>query len=368
MLKLGALEIDFPIVQAALSGYSDLAMRRVARMHGARYALAEVILDQTLLTRGKKQRAWSHVPADDHPVGAQLLGAEPMQFAAAAERLVEAGYDCVDMNFGCPVRKVLGRGRGGFLLSEPSRALTIVRAVLDAVDGRRPVTVKMRRGLDESAASTRNFFEILDGALSVGVAAVTVHARTVQQRYDGPSDWSFLARVKRHVGSATVLGSGDLFSAADCLRMMTETGVDGVTVARGAIGNPWIFRDARALCAGRPLPEPPGVVEQGQTLRRHFEWSCALHGPERAGRLLRKFGIRYSRLHPCPQPVRDAFIAASTPEDWCNVLERWYDPRRCWPAPVRPTGPGDLVTAGTRPFRCAMGRRNRHDEGEVLPQ
>jgi len=348
MLKLGSLEIGFPVVQAALSGYSDLAMRRVARMHGAAYTLAEVVLDKTLLTRGKKQKAWTRIPPDDHPVGGQLLGADPEQLATAADLLVQAGYDCVDINFGCPVRKVLGRHRGGFLLGTPTRALQIVRAVLEAVGGRRPVTVKMRRGMDESAESERDFFRILDGAFEAGVSAVTVHARTVRQRYEGRSDWGFLAKVKRYVGSATLLGSGDLFSAEDCTRMMADTGVDGVTVARGAIGNPWIFSDARALLAGRPLPPPPTVAEQGRTLAAHFAWSCELHGLRRAGRIMRKFGIKYSELHPCARQVREAFIGVRTPEDWQRVLEQWYDPSQPWPPSSRRTGPGDLVAAGAR--------------------
>ena len=142
-----------------------------------------------------------------------------------------------------------------------------------------PVTVKMRRGIDDTAESRDKFFAILDGAFQSGVAAVTVHARTVRQRYVGPSQWAFLAEVKRHAGSRTMLGSGDLFSAAACLEMMRQTGVDGVTVARGAIGNPWIFQQARELAAGRAAASAahaaraagchPGALSAGRrTLRR----------------------------------------------------------------------------------------------------
>lgn len=346
MLKLGPVEIPVPFVQAALSGYSDLPMRRAARRHGAVYTLNEVVLDQTVLTRGKKQKLITRVAPDDHPVGGQLMGAQPDEFARAADLMVAAGYDVIDINFGCPVRKVLGRCRGGFLLSQPAAALEIVRAVCAAVGGRRPVTVKMRRGMDDSPESEANFFEILDGAFDLGIAGVTVHGRTVQQRYVGPSRWAFLARVKRHVGNRVVLGSGDLFTAEDCLRMMAETGVDGVTIARGCIGNPWIFNECRELAAGRPLPPPPSVPEQAETLRRHFAWSGEVHGPLLAGRLMRKFGIKYSELHPAGRDVRDAFIRVKNEEDWQRVLDAWYDPARDWPPGVRKTGPGDLVAAG----------------------
>ena len=292
MLAIGPLEIGLPVVQAALSTYSDLAMRRVARLCGAEYTFNEVVLDKLVLTRGRKQRFITRLTPDDHPVGGQLMGAEPGTFAAAAEAMVEAGYDCVDINFGCPVRKVLGRCRGGFLLSQPALALDIVRAVCLAVGDRRPVTLKLRRGMDDSPESERAFFAILDGAFALGIAAVTVHGRTVAQRYVGPSDWDFLARVKRHVGDRVVLGSGDLYSAADCVRMMAETGVDGVTAARGCIGNPWLFGEARELLAGRMLPEPPSVPEQGRVIRRHFDWAVELYGEKKAAQVMRKFGIK----------------------------------------------------------------------------
>ena len=255
MLTIGPLKIHTPVIQAALSGFSDRPMRAVARRYGAEFAMAEVVLDELVVLKGKLRTRLFEIAEDDHPMGGQLMGSRPEQFAEAANDLVEAGYDSVDLNFGCPVRKVLGRCRGGFLLSEPENALAIVKAVIGSVGGRRPVTLKMRRGFDDSAESERNFFLILDGAFELGVAAVTVHGRTVKQRYVGPSNWNFLARLKRHAGSHTILGSGDLFTSAAVRRMMDETGVDGVTVARGAIGNPFIFRECRALLNGAPIQQ-----------------------------------------------------------------------------------------------------------------
>src|SRR5215469_2900772 len=240
-LRIGQIDIGFPVVQAALSGYSDMAMRVVARRLGASYSLCEVMLDRLVLEGGKKaRRKWACLADEEHPVGGQLMGSDPAQFGPAAAELAAAGFDVIDINFGCPVKKVLGRCRGGFLLSQPATALEIVSRVRDAVPSEKPVTVKMRRGLDDSQASRDHFFTIFDGAFERGVAAITVHGRTVEQRYIGPSRWEFLTEVKRHAGPRTVLGSGDLFTPHDCLRMIAETGVDGVTVARGAIGNPWI--------------------------------------------------------------------------------------------------------------------------------
>ncbi|UCG32762.1 MAG: tRNA-dihydrouridine synthase [Phycisphaerales bacterium] len=348
MLKIGAVQLDAPVVQAALSGYSDLAMRRMARRHGAAFALNEVVLDKLVLTPGKGRRGIFNVPEDDHPVGGQIMGAEPEQFARAADLMVSGGYDTIDINFGCPVRKVLGRRRGGFLLSRPDTALEMVKRVVEMVAGRVPVSIKMRRGMDDSYESERGFFRILDGTIGLGIAAVTVHGRTVRQRYVGPSDWSFLARVKRHVGELTILGSGDLFCAEDAVRMMRETGVDGVSLARGCIGNPWIFNETRALLAGKPVPPPPSVAEQGRTILEHYELADRLYGDKKTPRVMRKFGIRYARLHPCYVQVRDAFVKASSCEEWHEVIRRWYDPERGWPPVTRRTSRPDLIAAGAR--------------------
>lgn len=346
MLEIGDLQIGLPAVAAALSGFSDRPMRIVARRYGAEFAMAEVVLDEIVLVHGKLRERIFRIGEDDHPIGGQLMGSRPEQFGEAAADLVDAGYDLVDINFGCPVKKVLGRCRGGYLLSDPQTALGIVQSVVDAVDGRRPVTLKMRRGFDDSAESERHFFTILDGALALGAAAITVHGRTVKQRYVGPSNWDFLRRVKRHVGSRTILGSGDLFTAGAVIRMMNETGVDGVTVARGAIGNPFIFRECRALMEGRSIV-PPSVAEQREAMALHLRELLELHNPVRAGAIFRKFGIAYADLHPFRAEVRQAFINTRTLADIHSVIATWYDDRREWPAVLPRESITDLIAAGS---------------------
>lgn len=337
VLRIGNLHVGFPVVQAALSGYSDLAMRLISRRLGASYALCEVVLDRMVLQAGKRLRRHIRLHDEDHPVAAQLMGSDPAEFAAAASELAAAGFDVIDINFGCPVKKVLGRCRGGWHLGQPDVALEIVSRVRDAVPPHVPVTLKMRRGLDDSAASRERFFAILDGAWRRGIAAVTVHGRSVVQRYEGLSNWAFLAEVKRAAGTRTVLGSGDLFTAQACFDMIRTTGVDGVTVARGAIGNPWIFAQARALAAGEPLPPPPSVHAQREVLREHFCLAESLYGPELCGRQMRKFGIKYARLHPRYHEVRAAFVSVKRPADWHAVLQAHYaeDLPGCYP----PAGP-----------------------------
>jgi tRNA-dihydrouridine synthase B len=217
----------------------------------------------------------------------------------------------------------LGRCRGGFLLSDPPTALEIVARTCDALPPRIPLTVKMRRGMDDSPESRDNFFAIFDGAFARGAAAVAVHGRTVRQRYEGSNSRDFLKEVKRHAGPRTVLGSGDLFTPRDCLDMLVETGLDGVAVARGAIGNPWIFERVRALAAGVELP-PPGLHRQREVIAEPYRLSESLYGPVHACRVMRKFGIKYARLHPQFRAVRDAFVAVKRPADWQAALALWY--------------------------------------------
>ena len=325
-LRLGSIELDFPVVQAALSGYSDWPMRVIARRMGASYTLCEVMLDKFLIELKDRHRTrrFLWVSDDEHPVGGQLMGANPEDFGPAALKLVEAGFDVIDINFGCPVKKVLGRCRGGFLLSTPSTALEIVSRVRDAVPPHIPVTVKMRRALNDEAESRDNFYEIFDGAYTRGAAAITVHGRTVEQRYNGPSNWDIVREIKQHAGDRVVLGSGDLFTAEACLDMMRVTGVDGVTAARGAIGNPWIFREARALAAGLPLPEPPTLHEQRDMLREHFRLAMEVYDEKKTSIMLRKFGIKYSDLHPNSLEVREDFVRVSSLAEWETTLTKWY--------------------------------------------
>lgn len=334
------------MMQAALAGYSDAPMRLLAREYGCPFAINEVVLGKFVAQGGKKMRKMLAIPDNDRPVGCQIMGSSPDEFATAADELVSLGYDLIDINFGCPVKKVLGRSRGGFLLSTPDRACEILRRVYESVQGRVPITVKMRRGMDSSPESERNFFSILEAAFEIGLAAVTVHGRTVEQRYAGPSDWGFLSRVKRHVGNGTIIGSGDLFTAEDAKRMMDTTGVDGVSLARGAIGNPFIYRELRALLAGAPLPPPPSLQEQRAAIERQFELMTDFHGERIARRLFRKYGVRYSELHPCHDEVKMAFVQVRHASDWHGMLDRWYGADKEYPPIVRRPRPESLIAAG----------------------
>lgn len=321
---IGKVAIGMPAVQAALSGYSDLPMRTVAREHGAPYALNEVVLDELVLQKGKLQRRILAVPEHDHPVGGQLMGSRPETFGRAAREMVNAGYDVVDVNFGCPVNKVLGRRRGGWLLQDPETALAMVDAVLQAVAGDAPVTVKMRRGSDDSPAAETRFWTILEGAIARGITAATVHPRTVEQKYVGPSRWPFLATVKARVGAFPILGSGDLFSPFDVVAMLRDTGVDGVTVARGCIGNPFVFTQIADLLAGRPALRPTAAQVRA-ALQRHWQLAVPFYGDERrALPHVRMHAIKYGQYHRDAVWARERLVTMRGPEMFSPLVDEVF--------------------------------------------
>ena len=326
MLSFDHQQLPFPVIQAALSGYSDAPMRKISRECGAEFTLCEVFLDQFVVhvSQGKKSKFYLTLDETDHPTGAQLMGSDPDMLVSAAKRLVESGFDLIDLNFACPVKKVLGRCRGGYLMADPPRTLDIVERVRASIADNIPLTIKLRKGFDDTPQSEDRFFEILDGAFARGIAAATVHGRTVLQRYTGLSDWDFLGRAKRHAGNRVIIGSGDLFDAETIVRRMSETSVDGVALARGVIGNPWLFRQVRAALSGEPVPPPPTLAEQYAVILRHYELAETLYGAHRSATDMRKFGVYYAKRHPQETAVRDAFVRAKNRDDWLDVLQTWY--------------------------------------------
>ncbi len=333
MLQLGnskhQIHLDAPFYQAGLAGYSDAAMRMVARRHGCPYCITEAMLDQFLINGGKGLAA-AELGDDDHPIAGQLMGSHPDDIAAGAKVLLGLGYDVIDINLACPVKKIKRKARGGHLLSAPEEAVAILDAVAQAVGGDVPLTVKLRRAYDDTPQSEAAFRRVIEAAIAAGYSGATVHARTVQQKYLGPSSWPLLKRIVDDYGQTPGFllgGSGDIWCAADIFRMIEQTGVHWVSVARGCIGNPWVFRQARAMLAGVPAAEamaPPTIHAQRDVLREHFGLSVALHGEGQASRMMRKFGIKFSRHHPQSDAVKQAFIAVNALDQWHAVLDVFY--------------------------------------------
>ncbi len=367
---------DAPFYQAGLAGYSDAAMRLIARRHGCPLCVTEALLDRTLLSGGRGFAKadlgdlHDNVPGGeaDHPLVGQIMGSDPGEMAAAAVKMIEQGkrkpqeyrelaygrdevtkrrrdeeesdsvspslalsvssFQAIDINLACPVKKVSRKARGGHWLAEPDGAIDILKAVREALPEAIPCTLKIRRSYDDTPEMARNFMRIFDAAYDLGYAWATVHARTVQQKYVGPSRWDVLRDIVRERPGRVVLGSGDIWNVEDIFRMIGYTGVAGVSVARGCIGNPWIFRQARDLIAGGD-PRPPTIAEQREVLEEHFRLALRVNGhlrdPEfHTGRTMRKFAIRFATHHPQGDEVRKRFIAVKGLEDWRGVLGEWY--------------------------------------------
>ncbi len=319
--SIGPVEIELPATLASMAGYTDLAYRMICRDRGADYCATEMMLDKCLLAGPKLRNRLAAISPEDHPVGGQLIGNDPDLLVEAAQALCEIGFDVIDLNFACPVNKAIKRRRGGYLMSQPDRIIELTRAVVSSVD--RPVGLKLRRKYAEADGDDA-FYRIAEGAFNAGAAVIAVHGRSVEAKYTGMADWSFITEAKRRFSDQTILGSGDVHTPQAALDMLERTGVDGVLVARGALGNPWFFRQMRDLAAGRK-PYLPDLADQRQTLLKHFEGACELYGQRRGPKIMRKFGIRYARLHPCPRDVRMAFVAVKTPRDWHEVVDRLYE-------------------------------------------
>jgi len=353
-MRIAHIDLPLPFCQAGLAGYSDRAMRLVVRRRGCPYAVTEALLDITMLSGGKGLKRSIDINDEDHPIAGQIIGSEPDQMARAACLLRQAGYDVIDLNFACPVKKIRNKARGGHMLDDVPRAIAILKAVRDALPSQTPTTLKLRRGFDESAEAEDGFYRIFDSAWDNGYAAVCVHARTVDQKYIGPSDRSFLKSLKARYPDRIILGSGDVFAAEDVVRMLSETRVDGCWIARGAIGNPWIFRQAEHLLRGGAAADlrPPSIHDQRDALCEHFAIAMEIHGEQLAARRMRKMGIKYARFHPQATLVKTDFIAVTGLRTWKAVLQKWYthDGPGVWPDPKA----ADEVNTDDHPQACEV--------------
>lgn len=286
-LTIGPLAVDPPVVLAPMAGVTDSAFRRLCRSYGAGLYVSEMVSARALV-EGNAATARMVTFAADEPVrSVQLYGVDPAVMGEAVRRVVgDVGVHHIDLNVGCPSPKVTRRGGGAALPVRRVLFAAIVRAAVRAA-GTVPVTVKMRKGLDDR---TLTYLTAGRAAQDEGVAAVALHARTAEQLYSGRADWAAVAALKAAVTSVPVLGNGDLWTAADALRMLAETGCDGIVVGRGCLGRPWLFRDLADAHAGRALVSPPDLREVATVMRRHAELLVEARASE-------QFGLRHFRKH-----------------------------------------------------------------------
>ncbi len=320
MLRLGNISLDVPFFQAPLSGYSDYAMRTIARRFNCPVTFAGVILAKSAANPKVLAKKVFRPGDDEHPVGAQILGNESQEMAKAAKDLVSAGYDIIDLNFACPAPKVLRRGRGGALMDEPEKAVEIIKMVRSEITC--PLMIKLRAGRDKSNESKGKFWQIIEGAVDAGVDAITVHGRMVQNNYRGKADWQIVGQVKRRFGSLTVIGSGDLLRADRIIEVLN--GVDGAAIARGAIGNPWIFRELRAHFDGNGKYEAPTMEEQEEVILHHFELVCRLYPDKKAVRYFRKFLTGYCKSHPQRKAALVSLMEVRRSDEFIQKVKHFF--------------------------------------------
>ncbi len=257
---------------------------------------------------------------DESPRSVQLYGVDPRVMAEAVRIIVtEDRADHIDMNFGCPVPKVTRKGGGSALPWKKDLFASIVESAVEAADGRVPVSVKMRKGIDEHHLT---YLEAGRTAARAGVSWVALHARTTQDMYSGYADWPAIARLKDELSEfdVPVLGNGDIWTAADALRMVEETGADGVVVGRGCLGRPWLFGHLVAAFRGDPLPPEPRLDEVLSTLRRHAELLCQDYGEVKGCRDIRKHMAWYLKGFRVPQPIRQALGTVATLDELDQLL------------------------------------------------
>ena len=317
-MNIGKITLDTPVALAPMAGISDLPYRVICRSFGCGLTVSEMVSAKGLLYKNEKTFAMLQIDPHERPTAIQLFGSVPEELAEAAKIVEDSGADVIDFNMGCPVPKVVNNGEGSALMKTQELAGRILEAMVKAVSV--PVTVKFRAGWDEEH---RNAVEIAKIAEASGVAAVAVHGRTRNQFYMGKADWNIIREVKEAI-HIPVFGNGDIFSVEDGLRMLKETHCDGLMLARGAYGNPWLFAQLRAALEGKEIPDVK-AEEKLCLILRHARALIAFKGERTAVREMRSHASAYVKGMPKAAEFRERIHKAETLCELEEIVKRYGD-------------------------------------------
>jgi tRNA-dihydrouridine synthase B len=315
-LKIGNLNLSSRFILAPLAGVSDLPFRMLNRKFGCELAFAELISARALVQGNRRTKAMLSTSSGDRPLGIQLLGSDARTIAAAI-KILQSGrtFDLLDINAACPTKKVTARGDGASLLREPRKLCEIVKSAVDIAAV--PVTMKIRTGWDDDSLNAR---DLALYARDAGINALFIHGRTKVQGYSGSPDYRTIRIVKEAL-NIPVIASGDILSPQLIQKMFSETGCDGIAIARGAMGNPWIFPQAEASLAGGKLPPRPDPHEIAEVMRDHLRMCCAHYGELIGVSMFRKYFAWYTRERSGVKPLRARAFGACSLDQMLGIIE-----------------------------------------------
>lgn len=320
-IAVGGARIEAPVILAPMSGVTDLPFRRLARELGAPMVVSEMIASQAMVRENRQTLKMAEVDGFGGPASVQLAGCDPAMMAEAAKLVADRGAAIVDINFGCPVKKVaVGQQAGSALMRDEVAAARILEATVKAVD--RPVTLKMRMGWDHNSLNAPRLARIAEES---GIRMVTIHGRTRQQFYTGTADWDFVRSVKDAV-AIPVIVNGDILSAEQAADALRRSGADGVMIGRGAYGRPWILAQVAQYLTTGTLPDEPALAVQKAVLLRHYAMMLDHHGMNPGVRLARKHIAWYSKGLPGSAEFRAAVNRLDDPDAVRALIDAFFDP------------------------------------------